>query len=176
MNIYQKRRNFRKREKADGSFVYTVTVEKTVLKVSEEVYTAYSQGGYKMENMEYGLKANRYLMDRDGKAVRDEYGQAITLPEREVSLDKLVDEKWDFASEEPSPEQALLLAEFTEEMELARCLALLTTDERSLIHALFYEGITQAEYAMRIGVKQPSVNERKKRVLKKMKSLWGATL
>jgi len=172
MNNWQKRRNFRKRENADGSYVYTITVDRVALEVSEAVYTAYAQDGYKMEHMEYGLKVSRTLVDTNKKVIRDEHGQTIPLPEREVSLDKLIDENWDFTSAEPSPEQAFLLAEFDEGVELARCLTLLSEEEHKLIIALFFEGLTEKAYAESLGIKQQNVNKRKQRVLKKIKSLW----
>jgi len=169
MHNWKKHRNFRKYEKPDGSYLYTVTVEGTVVEVGKEIYEAYAQGGYKMENMEYGLKANRVLMGSDGRAIRDGNGQAITLPEREVSLDKLMSEGWDYPSAEPSPEDAVLFPDFSGCGALAAALVLLTEAEYSLLESLFYRGMTEKDYAASVGTTQQNINKLKKRILKKIK-------
>ena len=98
MQNWKKNRNFRKYRNAEGTFTFIITVDGEKVEVSEDIYNAYAEGGYKMEHMEHSVKDSRYLQDSDGKAVRDEHGSPIMLPEREVSLDKLVGEDWDFAS------------------------------------------------------------------------------
>ena len=172
MQNWRKNRNFRKIENADGSFNYVITVDGERVEVSEDVYTAYAQGGYKMENMEFGVKSDRVLKDSTGKAVRDEHGNPLFLPEREVSLDKLIGEDWDFPSVEPSPEDILFSGEGSETAEFNRCIALLTDEERALVQALFYEGLTEQDYAEILGIRQQNVNKRKLRILKKIKSFW----
>jgi hypothetical protein len=106
MQNWQKNRNFRKHKNTDGSFSYFITVDGEKVEVSRAIYTAYAEGGYKMENMD-ALKRSRVLKDANGKAVRDKNGNATMLPEREISLDKLIDEDWDFLSMELSPEDVL---------------------------------------------------------------------
>jgi hypothetical protein len=118
MTNWQKHRNFRKYENADGSYTYTVTINGEKVEVSKEIYEVYAEGGYKMENMELAPKRNRVLKDSKGNAVKDKYGNHVTLPEREVSLDKLMDKDWDYKSSEPSPEDAVLSLEESEGKEL----------------------------------------------------------
>ena len=166
MQNWRKNRNFRKIENADGSFTYIVTVEGGKVEVSEEVYTAYAQGGYKMENMEFGIKNDRILQDADGRAVRDEHGNPVILPEREISLEKLIGEDWEFPSSEPSAED-VVLARLEIEV-LHSCLDLLGADERELIGALFLDGLTEREYSVRTGIPQKTINDRKRRVLEKL--------
>ena len=173
MQNWQKYRNFRKKENADGSFSYTITVDGENVEVSAEIYEAYAQGGYKMENMELGLKRDRINRDSGGKTLKDENGQTMVLPEREVSLDKLVEADWEYPSSEASPEVLFLASEFSEEAELYRCLALLADEERTLVEALFFEGLTETEYGRKIGIKQQNVHKRKVRILKKIKNFWG---
>jgi len=168
MQNWRKNRNFRKIENADGSFTYIITEDGVKVEVSEEVYNAYAQSGYKMENMELGIKNDRVLQDVDGRAVRDEHGKPIILPEREISLDKLIGEDWDFPSAEPAPEEAVLKK--LEVEALLHCLDLLDANERALIDALFFYGLTEQEYADLIGVTQKTVNNRKHRILGKMKN------
>ena len=168
MQNWQKNRNFRKYRNADGSFTFIIAVDNEKVEVSEAVYRAYAESGYKMEHMEHSVKNSRVLQGSDGKAVRDEIGNAVMLPEREVSLDKLVDTGWDFSSSEASPEDVVVERMLI--MELRECLDLLNTDDRALIDALFFDGITEREYSKKIGVVQKTVNYRKNKVLGKLKN------
>jgi RNA polymerase sigma factor (sigma-70 family) len=166
---WRRNRNFRKCENADGSYTHTVTVDGEDVEVSAEVYKEYATGSRKMEYMEFDLKRDRVLKDTEGKAVLDENGLPFALPEREVSLDKLIDEDWDYKSSEPSPEDAFISAVGSEVEELHRCITLLTNDEQALIKALFFEGIEEQAYADMLGIKRQNVNKRKLRILKKIK-------
>ena len=126
-----------------------------------------------MEYMESDLKRDRVQQDENGKKVFDENGNPIMLPEREVSLDKLIDEDWDYASSEPTPEE-VVGKRF--EMELLNnCLDLLKTEERELVDALFFSnggvGMTEREYAAVSGIPQKTINDRKLRILSKLKKL-----
>ena len=167
MQNWRKNRNFRKIENADGTFTYVVKVDGVMVEVSEEVYATYAQGGYKMENMEFGIKSDRVLQGADGRAVRDKHGNPVVLPEREISLDKLVGEDWDFPSSEPSAEDTVLAR--LEVEALRSCLDLLGADERELIDTLFFEGTTEREYSARSGIPQKTINDRKLRILGKLK-------
>ena len=172
MHKLQKNRNFRKYKSDNGTYTYVITVDGERVEVSEEVYTAYAEIGHKMERMEHSVKCSRILRDQDCKTVRDEHGYPVMLPEREISLEKLIDEDWDFVSPEPSPEDALFSLFNMEIEELHRCISLLTESEQHLINALFFKGLTEQEYAETQGVKRQSINERKLRILKKIKKLW----
>jgi len=98
MKSWKKHVNYRKSKKADGSAVYTITIDGTDVKVDESVYAAYATGGRKIKYMELDLKRDRVLQDSNGKAIKDEEGKTLTQPEREVSLEKLLSENWDFPS------------------------------------------------------------------------------
>ena len=52
---------------------------------------------------------------------------------------------------------------------LSDALASLSEEERALIDALFYEGLTEREYAERAGSSQQNINQRKNRILQKIK-------
>ena len=56
--------------------------------------------------------------------------------------------------------------------EVQRAFAELSDQERELINALYYEQLTQSEYASRIGVTQQYVSKTKKKILKKLKFFW----
>ena len=56
---------------------------------------------------------------------------------------------------------------------LEQALVSLTDDERDLIGALFFDGLTEREYAAKIGIAQKNVNARKQRVLGKLKIFFA---
>ena len=170
MQNWQKNRKYRKHKNADGSFTYVITVDGVDVEVNADVYKAYASAERKMEYMESDLKRDRVLQDAGGKAVKDKNGLLITLPEREVSLDKLLAEDWDYPSAEPTPENEII-GQFEIAM-LYSGLDSLNGDERGLINALYFDGMTEREYAKEIGVTQKAVNKRKHKILEKLKILF----
>ena len=172
MKRWQSYRNYRKSKGMDGSNNYFIVVDGKDVEVNEAIYKEYKLGCHKMEYMECDLKSNRVLQDAKGHGIKDKNDQLIRLPELEVSLEKLMNEGYDYPSPIPSPEEIFLAYEDSDEAKLHRCLAMLTNDEQILIKVLFFEGLTEQAYAGIHGVKQQSVNERKQRILKKIKKLW----
>ena len=173
MKNWHKYGNYRLYKNADDSTVFIITVDGEDVEVGEEIYREYASLARKMKYMELDLKRDRVLQNKDGMSVKDENGLPVLLPEHETSLDRLIEEDWDFISSSPSPEEHFFAAGDSEPAKLRRCIALLTDDEQSLIKALFFGGLTEKAYAEILGVKQQSVNERKQRILKKIKNIWG---
>ena len=169
MQNWRKTRNYRKIKNPDGSFTYLIKAEDKYVTVSEAVYTVYAQSERQLEYMTLDLKRDRVLQDADGKAVLDQNGQPVMLPEREASLDKLMDDEWDYPSSAPSPESAVL--DQLEITALHQSLSSLETEERALIETLFFEGLTERAYSERSGIPQKTVNDRKNRILKKLYQL-----
>ncbi len=169
MQNWRKTRNYRKIKNPDGSFTYLIKVEETYMPVSKAVYTVYAQSERQLEYIELDQKRDRVLQDANGKAVLDQNGQPIILPEREVSLDKLMAEEWDYPSSAPSPESAVL--DQLEITALHQSLSSLAAEECALIEALFFEGLTERVYSERCGIPQKTVNDRKNRILKKLNQL-----
>lgn len=170
MEKWQTYHNYRKYPKDDGTFRYVITVDGEDVEVSEAVYREYASSARKMKYMECDLKRDRVLQDTTtGRAILDENEQPVLLPEREVSLEKLMDEDWDYPSDEPQPEEVVMHSLDNE--ALRWCLGQLDEQELALISALFFEGLTEKEYAGKIAVKQQSINERKQRILRKMKNI-----
>jgi len=169
MQNWHKYRNYRKIQNSDSSYTYIITVDGENVEVSEAIYIAYAKGGRKMEYMERDLKRDRTLQDENGKAVMCKNGLPIILPEREVSLDKLVHEDWEFSSSAPSPEDAAM-KQF-EMDELHHCLGLLDANERELINALFFDGLTIREYAALTGRGKSSIDRHKIKILGKLKKI-----
>ena len=143
------------------------------VEINAETLQVLKQGDNKEHYFMVVLKRDRYLKDRNGNYVRDENGQTIKLPEREVSLDKLLDEAWDFQSSTPSPEQRVI-AEMERE-ELHRCIRALPVDEKEVIYALFFsnygDGMTEREFSVISGIPQKTINDRKHRAFAKLKKM-----
>ena len=172
MKNWQKYQNYRIHENPDGSLTYIITVDGQDVEVSEEIYRMYATTRRKMKYMELDLKRDRYLRDGSGRTVRDENGNPVMIPEREVSLEKIIFEGWDCPSPAPSLEDEIINSYESEIKELRRCAALLPDDERALVHALFYEGKTIREYADITGKSKSSVVRDKARILGKLKNLF----
>ena len=169
MQNWKKNRNYRKHVNADGSYTYIITVDGVNVEVSAEVYKVYVSTERKMEYMERDLKRDRVLKDAGSRAVRDDDGHSIVLLEREVSLEKLMDEGWDCSSAELSPEDEVM-RQF-EIKELHNCLDLLSADERELINALFFEELTIREYAELTGKSKSSIDRQKAKILARLKNI-----
>ncbi|MDO4989613.1 MAG: sigma factor-like helix-turn-helix DNA-binding protein [Eubacteriales bacterium] len=56
--------------------------------------------------------------------------------------------------------------------KLQRCVELLTPPDRALIEAIFYDGLSERQYASRIGVSQNTINKRKKVALEKLRNIF----
>jgi len=54
---------------------------------------------------------------------------------------------------------------------IATALAALTDEERALVEGLFFNGLTEREYAAATGISQKNVNKKKQRILTKLKNI-----
>jgi len=54
---------------------------------------------------------------------------------------------------------------------IAAALAALTGEERALLEGLFFNGLTEREYAAATGISQKNVNKKKQRILAKLKNI-----
>jgi RNA polymerase sigma factor (sigma-70 family) len=146
MQNWQKERNYRKFENEDGSVIHIITVDGEDIEVSAEVYKVYAQAD----------RRERYQAERDT-------GRLLSLErmdEDAVLLSYLTDEQI------PSVEDEVLRQMDAE--ELATALDTLTPEERRLIEALIQEGVTERDYAARIGMSQKGVNKRRQKILQKI--------
>ncbi len=169
MSDWKKNRTYRKRRNSDGSIMFIIAVGGADVEVSEAVYTAYAQSERQLEYMEQDLKRNRVAQDAEGRGIVGSDGLPVTLSEREVSLEWLMDEGRDFPGTAPRPEDDVLRR--MEIDRLRRCLDLLAPDERALVDALFFEGKTEREYAADTGTHYMTIHSRKVRILGKLKKL-----
>lgn len=169
MNNWKKNRNYKKLENANGTVTFIIVVDGVDIEVSQAVYTAYAKSERQLEYMERDLKRDRVMQDANGRIVCDNDGLPVLLLEREVSLERLMDEDWSFPAEGSEPEKIVL--RHMEYDELHRCLELLCPDEWALINALFFKGMTEREYAVKTAIPQKTINDRKTKILKRLKKL-----
>lgn len=131
------------------------------IEVTDEVYDAYMKGDRKMRYFESDLKAERFLLDKEGQ-IRQ------IIPSREDSLDRLMDDNAEqFADQQESVEDVVFRRFSIERLYAA--FELLTEKERSLINALFFDELTEREAARVLGISQPAVHKQKNKILKKLK-------
>lgn len=148
MKYWQKERNYRKIANSDGSFTYIITIGGEDIEVDAEVYMAYSSAD----------RRERYLYER-------EEGLLLSLERLEednVPLDSLVDKP-------PESAEDVILAQI-ESKRIQAALDSLSPEDRQLIDALVLGGVTEREYAARIGMSQKGVNKRKQKVFQKILS------
>lgn len=55
--------------------------------------------------------------------------------------------------------------------KLCTCIPFLKADEKELIEALFFKGLSEREWSSKTGIPQKTVNDRKHRILAKLKKL-----
>lgn len=133
------------------------------VEVTDEVYDAYLKGDRKMRYFESDLKAERCLMDEDGKIKQ-------IIPSREDSLNRLTeDNAQQFSDGQERVEDVVLRKIMVDKLHTA--LSQLTEKEQDLIQALFFEEMTEREYAEQLGVYRNAVHKRKMRILEKLKKL-----
>jgi len=158
MKKWQKERNYRRVKDENGTIIANIiTVDGIDVEVTDEVFRAYSTGDRK----------ERYQDEQ-----RDDSAPDILsfeeLKERNVPIDLYI------KGHEVSAETIAL--DHEDELELATyrallqdALALLSEEERDLIHALFFERLSTRAYAKQLGVYQRAVIYRRDKVLKKLR-------
>ncbi len=130
---------------------YYIHVPGALVEVSEGVYFAY------------------YQEKRRGRTLRekDERNGAVSydgLDTPELSGQEMIPDRGAVSVEDAAIANIL-------RGELRRCLALLDEPDRQLIQALYFEGLSEREYAKRVGVPQRTINDRRHRALRKLKKL-----
>ena len=130
--------------------------------LTPEVLKALRQSDRKMKYMEVEIKHGVFRQDLGART-------AIFVPTREDSLERLIDdEKIDFVSAGPSPEE---LAIYNDEIDrLCTALKKLSPEEYALIQAVFFEDITEESLAKYAGITQQGISKRLKAIYRKIKN------
>ena len=151
MKHWHKERNYRKVTNDDGFVTYIITVDGKDTEVGAEVYAAYSSAD----------RRERYLYEREDGLLLS----LDRLEEDKVPLDRLLDKPSESAED-------VILAQMGAKY-LQAALDSLAPEERQLIVALILDGVTERDYAARIGIAQKNINKKKQRIHRKLKELFS---
>lgn len=130
---------------------YYIPVNGKLVEVEETVYTAY----YKMSRRE------RYLEERDQENGVMSYDA--------LDNNGLVGQEMFQDTKRGTLEEMALVQELLD--QLHRCIDMLPKAERDLIQALYFDGMSDREYAKQIGKSQPAISSKHKKTLSKLKML-----
>ena len=137
---------------------YKVTVFNTVTKkyeqiaVLEEIYNAFRRTGWNID-------------DNDDSFFAHEIQMSGLIGGKDNSFENFKE----FISENNKVENAVI--KNSEKYMLYNAISKLSFSEQNLIKALYFDGLTESEYAGLVNTSQQSVNKRKKRILKKLEKL-----
>ena len=142
MKNWQESRNYRRIKDENGAVIANIiTINGVDVEVSEEVFLAYSQSD----------RRERYITEE-------------LEPGKILSLDKLLEDEVPLSKfgieQEPSAESILLGQEDDQELH---------EDEKSLIQALFFDGVSVREYARQLGVYHRTIIYRRDKLLEKLR-------
>lgn len=156
MKNWQKGRNYKRLKDKNGNIIANIiTVDGIDVEVTEEVFLAYSQAE----------RRERYIVEE-------------LEPGKILSLDKLLEDQIPLdelgVEQEPSTEAVVLSQECIRErieqrIKLTTIFSELNEDEKQLIQALFFDGISAREYARQIGVRLRTVQYRRDKLLNKLR-------
>ena len=142
---------------------YTLTVYNTVthrneeVEVTHEVYHAYRRTGWGIENNDTSFFAHEIQMSG---LIGGEEGAYENFKE--------------FIDTENIPDNTVL--KIMEIDALLKALSVLSDADNELVQALFYDGLTEQEYAVQVGISQQMISRKKQRILKSLKKLLSEGL
>ncbi len=131
----------------------------TAVEVSDEVYKILRKWDRRIKYVEHDLKETRYIIDQKKETVKE-------IPSREDSLDRLTALGYDFENRTADFRETV-----SDKIMLEQALEKLSDEERYLITQLFYFGRTEQELAAELKVTRRTVNNRKRKILSKLREL-----
>lgn len=129
---------------------------------SEEVIAVLRTTERKMQYQEYDLKTTQTVMNQDGKTV-------TVIPSREDSYERLLEKDEQFAEDNVSLEEQVILS--IQIQQLHKALSLLSDDDRILMEQLYFEERTEREMAAEYKLSQRGINKRRQRILAHLRDL-----
>lgn len=141
---------------------YYIGLNGQTFEVSRELYEAYYKGQRKEKYFTHDLKQEHIKVDK-------ETGEKIIVPSREDSYERLLEAEKQFAGDAEDVEDAAVRAVMLERLNEA--LHTLTDEEAAIIHALFYQEISEAELAKKLGIARTTLQSRKYKILEKLKKV-----
>lgn len=128
---------------------YVIQIQGQLIEVSEDVYYAY----FRMDRQERWQEEKKKSHDVVSYDALDN-GEM-------VGLESIPD------TTSPSLEEITIANELRDRIRHA--VAALPKAERELIHAIYYEGMTEREYAQKYGISQMGANKQRRKILSKLK-------
>lgn len=141
---------------------YYILLDGQTFEVSRELYEVYYKGRRKEKYFTQDLKQEHTRVDQ-------ETGQITVIPSREDSYERLLEAEKQFAEDAEDIEDVAIRAVMLEKLTAA--LHTLTDEEKTIIHALFYQEVGEVELAKRMGIPRTTLRSRKDKILKKLKEL-----
>lgn len=138
---------------------YYIALEGQTFEVSRELYEAYYKGHRKGRYFTQDLKQEHTRVDK-------ETGEITVIPGREDSYERLLEAEKQFAEEAEGIEDAAIRAVMLEKLNAA--LHTLTDEEAAIIHALFYQEISEVELAKCLGIARTTLQSRKYKIIEKL--------
>ena len=120
---------------------YYIGLNGQIFEVSKELYETYYKGQRKEKYFTHDLKQKHTKVDK-------ETGEMIVIPSREDSYERLLEAEKQFAEEAENVEDVAVREVMLEKLNEA--LRILTDEETAIIHALFYQEISEVELAKKI--------------------------
>ena len=130
----------------------TVTRRNEEVEVTREVYHAYRRTGWNIE-------------DNDASFFEHEIQMSGLIGGEDGAYENFRE----FIDTENIPDNTVLKE--TEIEALQRAVSALPDADKALIKALFYDGLTEREYAKETGIPQKTINNRKMVILRKLRKL-----
>ena len=122
------------------------------VEVTEEVYRTYQRTAWNIE-------------DNDASFYAHEIQFSSLIGGSEDAFQNFRE----FIDTENTPDRMIERTEIAE--TLRRTIGSLTEKEQALIYAIYFDGLTEREYARLCGVAQPTIHKMKQRILKKNKKI-----
>lgn len=130
---------------------YFIKVPGTLVEVTKDVYLAYFRARRRWsaqnERDTYNGLISYDAMDTEEMLGEETIPDSATLGVEDVALDRLMQEK------------------------LHRCLAELSMPEQDMLHALYFDGLSERQFSQRAGIPQRTIHDRKRRALAKLKKM-----
>jgi len=145
-----------------GKHLFFISIGGQRVEVSQEVYLTYYRSKRRDRYFERDIKTETAVRDKDGNVIS-------YRPAKEDSLDRRMEAGEQFAAVQTSVEDTVLCDLMAEELHEA--LDKLPESERELMDALYFQGLTEREYTATSGIPQKTINDRKNKILTKLKKV-----
>lgn len=125
-----------------------------------DILSAMKKSDRKMEYIEVDIKTEHLVRKRKNNIT-------ILQPSREDSYNRMIeDEEMQFPSDEPTPETVIIHSE--ELHSLREALLKLEPDEKELIYALYFDGLSERRLSEKTGTPCMTIHDRKIKILVKL--------